>query len=191
MQNKLQRKRGKRGGQSARNAELRDVHAKIRGNAAHNLHNTSVTALIMDRAKHYECSTIEETAETHIIPRESLTGKLGLRLFPQVVEVAKIPTRVMEWGVMVEKPYYRVTWRSDKTLLYRDKPGDRMAQLKRGGMVAEGLNTRKYIQFIPEDKFPMRYNSEVKAWFCNTCDKEDRFCECGHIAIDDDSLLDT
>lgn len=90
------RTRGKRAGSSVRQAELRDVHSRIRNNAAHNLHNTSVTALVGERAKYFDCALVEETIETHLVPRESITVQQRLEAFPQRVELAEVPAKQLD-----------------------------------------------------------------------------------------------
>lgn len=90
------RTRGKRGGFAARNAELRDIHAKVRNAASHNLHGTSATAIFADRAKYFDCALIEETRETHIIPRESITVAQRLEAFPQRIETEEMPAKQLD-----------------------------------------------------------------------------------------------
>jgi hypothetical protein len=154
------RSRGKRGGHSARNVTLRDIHSKIDGlpcghNAghAHNLHGTSATAAILDRAAQYfDGALIEERAETHVIPRMSLTRKQLLGVKPQEVELSQVPCkqRDKQTGNEVTTTDNRVVWKSDRTLLRLANPFVMPKDFKREGSVSVGNTTRKYIQPIPE-----------------------------------------
>jgi hypothetical protein len=162
-------KRGKRGGRNQRGSadRERDIHSKIDGlpsahfaGHAHNLHGSSATAAVAEKAKYCESALIEERADTHVIPRQSETRKQLLSVFPQIVEMEVIPTRHITLqrdkvtGAIVEvadevTDRRRVTFRSDRSLLRQGNPfadaehGKRIGY-KRDGSVSVGANTRKY-----------------------------------------------
>lgn len=144
--------RGTRAGSAVRNAELRDVHSRIRGNSAHNLHGTSATAVLQDAAKYYECSFVEENRADHIVPRQSITRQQLLGIFPQRVETEPAATRQLDkqTGELVETTDNRVRWKSDKTLLRRGNPFSLPTDFKRQGSIGVGLNTRKTLTPMPE-----------------------------------------
>jgi hypothetical protein len=154
--NKRRTKRGKRAGAAVQAAVLRDIHSKVRGTRktqdGHNLHGTSVTALITDTAKYVECSFIGETVEDHVIPRQSLTRKQLLGVFPAKIETEPVKSRQLDKvsGKLVETTDNRAVWRSDSTLLKRGNPFAAPKSFKREGSVSVGLNTRKYTETIPE-----------------------------------------
>lgn len=156
--------RRKRSGRSVRNEELRDIHSKIRGGRAaqdgHNLHGTSITALAADRAKYCEISECEETVETHIVPRRSITRKQYLGVFPARVETEAIKThqRDKRTGELIETTDNRIVWKSDRTLLRRGNPFSAPYDIKRKGQVAEGLNTRN--QFVPDRDVDREFNPD-------------------------------
>jgi hypothetical protein len=155
---KTKRKRGKRGGSDKR---LKDIHSKLDGrptgthsNHAHNLHGNSTANLVIDAAKYFECATIEENRQDHVIPRQSITRKQLLQIFPQRVETEPVPTKQLDRrsGNMVETTDNRVTWKSDRTLLRKGKPFDKIGVFKREGSISVGLNTRKLRRTENEDK---------------------------------------
>lgn len=82
------------------------------------------SVLAADAAKFFEHTDIEETTETHIVPRVSLTKKLHLRLFEQKIETEDVKTFQTDTRtgqkVVVTNP--RIVWKSDRTLLRRDHP---------------------------------------------------------------------
>lgn len=146
--------RPKRAGRTARTqAVLRDIHSSLDGlpsgshsGHSHNLKGSSAAKLTIDAAKYFECAAVEETREDHIVPRQSITRQQYLGAFPVRVETETIPTRQLDKqsGELVETTDERITWRSDRSLLRRNKPFKDIGIFKREGMVAEGLNTRKY-----------------------------------------------
>lgn len=87
-------------------------------------HKLSTSALVADAGKYFECAEIAETQEDHIIPRQSLTNQLHLRLFPITFETeqrnAKQRNKVD--GKLVATTDNRVIWKSDRTLLRTNKP---------------------------------------------------------------------
>jgi hypothetical protein len=144
--------RGKRG-KRLTGAVRRDIHSHLDGlpsgshsGQAHKLTSNSTAALVVDAAKYFACAAIEENRDDYIVPRQSLTRRLLLEAFPQQVETAPIPTRQLDkqTGELVETTDNRITWKSDKTLLRRNKPFEQIGTFKREGSVSEGLNTRKY-----------------------------------------------
>lgn len=161
-------KRGKRAGktQSFSAKRLHDVHSRIAGlpaahhaGHAHAIHGSSSTAVAINAAKYYEGAFIEETEETHCIPRKSLTERQLLGVFPQELETVAIPSRQITFQrdrrtgatVEVSDPLvdHRLTWKSDKSLLRKGNPfadaeSGRGKGYKRDGSVSVGLNTRKY-----------------------------------------------
>lgn len=149
---KLRRGRRIKGGVSTQQSELRDIHSRIRGSRkaqdGHNLHGTSVTALVAEHGMYYDWSEYEETVEDHIVPRISLTRKQYLGIFPPEIEVEVMrgKQRNKSTGQMVETTDNRLIWKQDKTLLNRAKPFDApLDRLKREGSVSVGLNKRKMI----------------------------------------------
>lgn len=161
------RKRGKRAGKSARlhreilkdlkdQAERRDIHSKVYGVRRHNLVGTSVTATIEDRAKYVPGTNVEETEKDHIVPRQSLTRKQHLMVFPQTTETVTDKARQLDHksGNMIETTDERVTWRSDKSLLEKRNPfrnEKNIGTFKREGYVKEGLNKRRTLETTTEE----------------------------------------
>jgi hypothetical protein len=163
--------RGKRGGkrQSFDGERCKDIHSRIDGlpsghnsGHAHKLKGSSATHAIAETAKYFECSYSEETAETHLIPRRSLSRKQGLA-FRSEMETAPLATRQItkqrdnRTGAIVEVADElqdnRLTWRLDKTLLRRGNPfqdaeASNRDAYKREGTVSVGLETRKYRESI-------------------------------------------
>lgn len=92
-------------------------------------HRQSSAAVFAERvAPYWEPADIEETTETHVVPRQSLTRKEHLKHFPQTVEFESMkPTRRVQQdknGNLVETtdPRARVSWKSDHSLLRLGKP---------------------------------------------------------------------
>lgn len=146
------RKRGKRAGSHRKGEILRDIHSRIDGmpagthcNHAHNLHGTSATAVVLDAAKYNESALIDESKETHVVPRQSVTRKQLLGIFPQRFETEDQVSRQLDHvtGKMVEVHDTRTVWRSDKTLLRKGNPFKLQTKYKRDGSISVGLNTRK------------------------------------------------
>lgn len=145
----------KRGGSHAKSAERLDIHSKLDGrpagthsNHAHNLHGSSAAKLTIDAAKYYECATIEERPETHIVPRQSETRKQLLGVLPGSIETETRKGRQLDKrsGELIEVNDQRLTWKSDRTLLRRGKPFEEIGTFKREGSVSIGLNKRKTIR---------------------------------------------
>lgn len=183
--------RGKRAGVSTFDAAIRDIHSRVRGSAAHNLTGKSTASLAMDAAQYFDCSTVDETREDHIVPRQSITRKQFLPFFPQRLETAAVPSKQLDKAGFDGKKYTdsntavadnrmiavtdnRVTWKSDRTLLNRSKPVTDIADLsfKRDGSVSVGLNTRKFTRSDNErETLPgviLRYldrTGECAEWF--------------------------
>ena len=152
-QHATKRTRGKRGGAAARNAALRDIHSKVRGVATHGGFKSNFAATVVDNTVFYDAvDALNETVETHVVPRRSLTRKQLLGIFPQRVETAPIPTRQLDkqTGKMVATTENRVTWKSDRSLLNRT-PSNEIGTFKREGSVSVGLNTRRTITTIKEE----------------------------------------
>lgn len=87
----------------------------------------STAVLVENSAIYYDCARIEETEETHVVPRKSLTNKLHLKLIQQSIEVLPIKTRQLDHsdpnGVrMIKTTNNRLVWKSDKNLLRMNKP---------------------------------------------------------------------
>lgn len=96
--------------------------------------NRNLTQVIQDGSIFCECSEhVEENYTQHIIPRQSLTTKQLLMVLPQQVEVEEVKFRQLDHstGKMVEGTDNRVTWRSDRTLLSRGKPGEKIGTFTR------------------------------------------------------------
>lgn len=173
-------KRGKRGGKrgSFEGAKLKDIHCRIEGLPAghnaghsHNINNNKSSTILAEQAAPlFECSFSEETEETHLIPRQSVTRKQLLGIVPQTLELAPIPTKqlnkrsydgkaktvaeaIAQAGV-IETTENRLAWKSDRTLLKRNNPftdpeaGQRDGY-KREGKVSVGLDSRSYRDSIP------------------------------------------
>lgn len=86
---------------------------------------TSTTALAAEAGIYFDCCEgIEETEETHVIPRRSLTRQQHLAIFPQTVQTEDVIThqtdKITGQRVAVSNP--KIVWRSDKTLLRRETP---------------------------------------------------------------------
>ena len=83
-------------------------------------------ARVVNAAKFFECFDFNDTEvkALGIVPRESLTSKQGLRMFPQTMETETIVTKQRDkvTGSMIEVTNQRQTWKSDKTLLRRNRP---------------------------------------------------------------------
>lgn len=147
------RRRGRRAGSSIKTA---DIHSRLDGrpagthcNHSHNVgKQTTVTGIAESAAKYYECSVVEETTETHIVPRRSITRKQMLDVFPAKIETEPIRGKQYDHrlGVLVEVNDNRVVSRSDRTLLQRGKPVQDFPTLQREGSVSMGLNKRKTIK---------------------------------------------
>lgn len=91
-------------------------------------HKDSPSAIIPDKVGvYFECAE-GETRETHLIVRKSLTEKLLLRVIPQQLEferladTKRIQTDNKGHRVETTDPRYRLTFKSDATLLRRGKP---------------------------------------------------------------------
>lgn len=120
----------------------------------------SNTALITELSPFFLHSSVIETEETHLIPRQSLGEKLNLYLLPQRFETEQLFWRQLDHrtGQMVTGSNTRVTWKSDRTLLYQDKPekeigapmGKGLYGFKRESAVVRGLNKRKFTRIEPE-----------------------------------------
>ena len=151
-------RRGKRAGSSVEAERLRDIHSKIRGirksQDGHNLTGTTITAIAAEAAIFNTHAPIEETEETHIIPRRSLTRAYLLEHFPQRIETTPIPTKEWDGEKLVPVPDselpHRVIFRRDTSLLNRTKEFQFAKSFRREGSVAVGLNKRKQISTIPE-----------------------------------------
>ena len=116
---------------------------------------SSATKAVEERAKYNEHTFIEETRETHVVPRQSTTDKQFLRLFPRRVEVEPIVTRQLDkqTGKMVETTENRVVWKSDRTLLDTAKPMQGIGTFRREGEIRQGGNVRKYVRTEKEEPF--------------------------------------
>jgi hypothetical protein len=94
------RKRGK--GHSARRSfsgERRVTATIMVGGSERAVHSQSqsATAAIGNTyAKFHACAEVEETVETHVIPRKSITESQLLGVFPQQIETAPIPTKQLD-----------------------------------------------------------------------------------------------
>jgi hypothetical protein len=137
------RKRGK--GHSARKSFTAGIREKLHNNTK------SVTGTIEDASVYFHGANVEETVETHVVPRKSLTVKQLLGVLPQDIEVETRELRRTQLdkrtGRMVETTdqVSNVVWRSDKTLLRKGNPFADNKPLFRQGAVREGQNTRKFV----------------------------------------------
>lgn len=125
----MDHKRGKRAGQ--RGSTFRLSHhekderptALRRGLPITPSQGVDSTSIADSAAKYHECAEVEETEADYLIPRQSLTTKLHLRLFPQRREFESLrPTvhhQADKKGKLVEvtNPKARLVWKSDRTLL--------------------------------------------------------------------------
>lgn len=122
----MEHKRGKRGGSRTRKTKwIKSVKIAASKLTPH----ISQTERAGEEAIFYECADNEETAETHIIPRESITKAQHLGLFDQKREYELLATtkrlqldKTTNTLVETTDERYRVAWTSDRTLLRRDKP---------------------------------------------------------------------
>lgn len=90
-------------------------------------HGVSQTAAVLETAAlRYDCSDVQETVETHLIPRKSLTEQLHLALFPRTIETEQTTTRQRDklTGDLVTVTNNRQIWKSDRSLLIQGKPVD-------------------------------------------------------------------
>ena len=108
--------RGKRGG--SKNRSSRKPFKREES------HNVSISQAVVEAGKYYDCFEGEETEETHLIPRKSLTRQQHLRLFPPVIETEARKARQLDKrsGNMVETTDQRLVWKSDHSLLRSNKP---------------------------------------------------------------------
>lgn len=85
---------------------------------------SQTAAVLNTAAMMYDCSDVEETAETHIIPRKSLTQKLHLKSFPQSIETEQVVIRQRDKisGKIVVTTNNRQVWKSDRSLLIQGTP---------------------------------------------------------------------
>jgi hypothetical protein len=91
----------------------------------------SCTALVADAGIFLECSEIQESAEDYLIPRQSLTNKLHLRLFPNYItetEVSWQTDKLTGQRVRVTNP---IRVKTDSTLLQRGMPFQMPKDIKR------------------------------------------------------------
>lgn len=122
------------------------------------------TAIIADSAKLNEHAEIEESASGYLVPRQSLTNKLYLRMFKPVMEFRDEKTRSLDQAsrdrlakihnlvrrchpdnreayaatlllnfspTFIEYSNPRMVWKSDETLLTRQKVGNATVSVKR------------------------------------------------------------
>lgn len=127
--------------------------------------NSSSTAAVHNAAIYIEGSFVGETAETHLVPRKSLTDQQMLRLLPQQAEYEDRVSRQLDkvTGKLVTVTDRRRVWQSDRTLLKRGNPfaGDNI--FKREGAIKEGQNTRKYVEVLHEVPFEVPEGTELSA----------------------------
>ena len=164
----------KRRGKHVRDHLLADIHSKLDGtpvhstNYAHSLKGTTNTGVLPDRVGTYNAhSDQNETKDSHIVPRKSLTEKLLLHVIPQRVELAPVHSKqldksedgkytsveeCMAKGKFNAVTDQRVVWRSDQSLLDRTKVQVNIPQFKRDGFIREGLNKRVTRTTIPGDE---------------------------------------
>lgn len=114
----MEHKRGKRSGN--RGSDFRPSRLIVEKET----HNGSTSSMLIDAGPFYECFETVESIASHLIPRKSLTSQQGLRLFAQSTEVIDQPSRVRDKvsGAMVTITNPKVVWRSDRTLLRRNRP---------------------------------------------------------------------
>lgn len=117
MSEPFERRRGKNSGKNRPSRE--DFEPK---------HNISSTSRIPDECGvYYECMD-GETAKDYLIPRQSLSERLHLAIWPVKLEFESLtPTKRLQIDrkgnpVETTDPRARVAWRSDSTLLRRGKP---------------------------------------------------------------------
>ena len=121
------RKRGGNPERPANQSEIDDRPTALRkGYPLRPSRPTDSMILAESVARSNDHSDIAETVEAHLLPRKSLSAKLHLRILPQDLEVEARTikrTQTTKQGDLVETsdPSYRVTWKSDKTLLSTQK----------------------------------------------------------------------
>lgn len=160
----MRRKRGKRAGVSNNAAQLRDIHSRVRGVAVHSGIKSNFVATVEDNALYFDAAHLTETAATHIVPRQSITRKQLLNVFPQQRETAPVNSLQLDkryliagdlapfpavYHYMIRTTDNRVVWRSDRNLLNRI-PSDEIGTFKREGSISVGLNTRRNMTIEPE-----------------------------------------
>lgn len=171
MQTTNKKRRGKRAGRATHDKELRDIHSRLSdrprgGIAVHHPGKSNFTATVTDNAIFYDGLPCSETVETHVVPRQSLSRKQLLRVFPQQVEFEEIPTKQLVLdGKAVPNPLpfnkHRVVWKSDKSLLNRI-PTDKIGTFKREGSVSVGLSKRRLIRTENED-LPLDFENKTNS----------------------------
>lgn len=127
--------RGKRAGR--RHKPLTQWEKDAKADARSMVSTSSPTAVAIEGKRSYTPAMFEffgavETEETHVIPRESLTKSQGLPWRDRQVETETMRGRQLDTKHykrtgqirMIEVTDERVTWRSDRNLLRRDRPLD-------------------------------------------------------------------
>lgn len=124
-------KRGKRGGNRGNDFRPSKGYAKVENIHLPTASRISTSTLCVDAAKYYECAEeVIETVADYVVPRRSLTTKLGLRIFPRTTEVEQITSKVrMMDGSTVTVTNPKTVWKSDRTLLRQNRP-DQLDQMK-------------------------------------------------------------
>jgi hypothetical protein len=119
-------KRGMRGGSSDRpSRKTIDQHQDRKRP------DQSCTALVAEAGIYMECSEIQEDAENYLIPRQSLTNKLHLRLFPAYQMVTEVNYQVDKLTGERVRVTNQVRERTDSTLLRQGLPFQMPRDVKR------------------------------------------------------------
>src|SRR5438309_846167 len=139
--NPVQKYRRSRGGKHVKDRVRADVHSRVRNVVAHVLMPRTVTAAAIERVGMYnDHAEIAETVKEHVVPRQSLSRKLLLRVFPLSLETEVVHARQYDHKLkrMVETTHQRLAWKSDRTLLNPMKVETTMPTVKREGYVKVG-----------------------------------------------------
>lgn len=161
--------RGKRAGRARKESELRDIHAKVRGVYRAGASMNAPTGAIVERAKYFGLAAIDETEDTHVIPRKSVTVKQFLAVKAPDIETEPMRARqldqhgfdpsaytsvdeVMAKHRMIETTDQRMTWRADRSLLVTGAPGSALPTVKRDGFIKRGLDRQKTRITISEER---------------------------------------
>lgn len=159
------RQRGKRSGRAPRPAELRelrDIHSKVRGVHRMIANPGSPTGAVLERSKiRHSIADLDETEETHVIPRKSVTVRQLLRVTAQP-ERETIHARQLDHkgfdGTkyqtsdeaikahrMIETTDERIIAPAERSLLINGEPGAKIGTFYRQGAIRKGLNKQRII----------------------------------------------
>lgn len=153
-----ERKRGGSAHRASRKEFIEPTHhestAGVVANGSSKADGTSYTPAM------FECADTNESIETHLIPRKSLTNRLHLKIFAperdtETMQGKQLAIVLNDKGKkvrrLVEVTYQRQTWRQDRTLLRTNKP-DAFGEGGRGSTFARVTSHSKRREYITEHK---------------------------------------